>query len=109
MEINGTIEENSHEISVQLLKFGLVAPGESVQMLPFDLNYGSVVNTVVDTDENGRAIFEFKAPEGKDYDAIIGQDIIVQTIYLDNEEVLVGDEDKEVDIVLTQDFLLQFR
>ena len=109
-EDNETIEENSINISVQLLKNGLVEPGQSVQMRPFDRKYGEVLNMVVDTDGNGYAIFEYKAPEGNDYDEIRGQDITIQAIFYDPlEEGEELDEDENPEIILTQDFLLQFR
>ena len=101
-------EEHATHISVQLLKNGLVEPGQSIQMRPFDRKYGEIVSMVVDTDENGYAIFEYKAPE--DYSAIIGQDITIQAFLfdpLDEGEVLYEDESQE--IILTQDFVLQFR
>ena len=96
-------------ISVQLLKHGLVEPGELVQMLPFNIAYGAVVNHYAITDENGRAMFEYEAPVGANYDAIRGQDVTIQAVYLDNEAVRPGDEDRKVDVLLTQDFVLQFR
>ena len=111
-DISSTSDVNSTalSISVQLLKNGLVEPGELVQMLPFNLAYGSVVETVVITDGNGRAIFEYEAPVGEDYNAIRGQDITIQAVFLDPYDV--GEEidpDKEREVILTQDFLLQFR
>ncbi len=107
-------ESGSANISVQLLKFGLAEPGQTVQMKPFDYRYGRILNMVVDTDESGYAIFEYVAPEGNDYNAIIGQDVIIQAIFLappeEDEEVDEDeDEDGAPEVVLTQDFLLQFR
>lgn len=109
-EDDETIEENnSINISVQLLKNGLVEPGQSVQMRPFNRKYGEVLSMVVDTDGNGYAIFEYKAPEGNDYDEIRGQDITIQAIFYDPlEEGEELDEDENPEIILTQDFLLQF-
>jgi len=91
-------------ISVQLLKHGLVAPGELIQMSPFDIAYGAIVNQYVTTDENGRAMFEYEAPTGSNYDAIRGQTITIQAIYLDAESTSSTPK-----VLVTQDFVLQFR
>ena len=81
-------------------------------MLSFDYNYGSVVNAVVTTDENGRAIFEYIAPEGTDYDKVKGQDTTITAVFeqpLDENSNVVVDEDAAPVIILTQEFVLQFR
>ncbi len=103
-------EAESIYISVQLLKNGLIESGQSVQMRPFDRKYGEILNMVVDTDGNGYAIFEYIAPEGNDYNSIIGQDVIIQAFLFDPlEEGEELDEDENPEVILTQDFLLQFR
>jgi hypothetical protein len=91
-------------ISVQLLKEGLALPGELVHMLSFDIAYGAIVNQYVTTDQNGRAMFEYEAPTGSNYDAIRGQDITIQAQYLDPESTSATPK-----VLLTQDFVLQFR
>jgi hypothetical protein len=109
-----TYDENSTStnISVQLLKYGLAEPGQTIQMLPFDSRYGTLLNTVVDTDGNGFAIFEYKPPEGSNYDALRGQDITITAIFEEpieeNANVYVDPNAPPV-IILTQDFVLQFR
>ena len=95
-------------LSVQLLKNGLVAPGESVQVIPFSIAYGALVNTVVSTDENGRAFFEYEAPAGSNYEAIKGQNITIQAVFLDPEATLTSTTDS-AKVLVTQDFVLQFR
>lgn len=99
------------EISVQLLKYGLSEPGQPVQMLPFDSKYGEVENVIVDTDENGKATWTFIAPEGSDFTELKGQDVTITAILEDpSEDVnVVVDPDAPPVIILTQDFLLQFR
>ena len=91
-------------ISVQLLNHGLVAPGELIQMLSFDIAYGAIVNQYVITDQNGRATFEYEAPTGSNYDAIRGKNITIQAQYLDPESTSTTPK-----VLLTQDFVLQFR
>lgn len=111
VEINGTVEENSQEISVQVLKYGLAAPGETVEMLPFDYRYGSLINSIVETDENGRAVFEYEAPTGSDYNAIRGSIITIQAVFeepIDPDSNVIVDEDAPPNIILTQDFELTF-
>ena len=107
-ESNTTTSEISKSegmyISVQLLKHGLVVPGELIQMLPFNIAYGAVVNQFVTTDHNGRAMFEYEAPVGSNYDAIRGKDITIQAVYLDYNSTSTTPN-----ILLTQDFVLQFR
>ena len=110
-EINGTVEENSQEISVQVLKFGLAAPGETVEMLPFDYKFGTLVNSIVETDENGRAIFDYKAPEGSEYNKIRGSTVTITAIFeqpVDADDNVIIDEDAAPVIILTQDFKLTF-
>jgi len=106
IEVNGTISSADYNVIVQLLKNGLVEPGQSVQMKPFDFRYGNILNSVVSTDANGNAIFKYQAPSGSDYDSIRGQDITIQAIFLDPE---VDATSSTQDILLIQDFVLQFR
>lgn len=111
VEHGGIHDENGTTISVQLLKYGLVEPGQTVQMLPFDYRYGDLVNTVVTTDENGRAVFEYITPQGSDYDGIRGQSVTITAVFeepLEDKEGFV-DLDAPPVILLTQEFLLQFR
>jgi hypothetical protein len=109
-EVNGTIAGPDNNVSVQLLKNGLVEAGQSVQMKPFDLRYGSVLNSVVDTDANGNAIFIYQAPSGSNYDSIRGQDITIQAVFLDPEvDATSSASSATADILLIQDFVLQFR
>lgn len=105
---NGTtIENGTYTIAVQLLKNGLVESGEIVQMLPFDLKYGFVTNIVVSTGENGYAVFTYVPPEN--YSNVIGQDITIQAVYLDSTVTNVTSDTSAPTILLTQDFVLQFR
>jgi hypothetical protein len=99
------------EISVQLVKFGLAEAGQSVQMRPFDSKYGEIENLVVETDENGVAIFKFIAPEGSDFTELKGQETTLTAVFEDPEEDVnvAVNEDAAPVILLTQDFLLQFR
>ena len=109
-EVNGTITGNDSNVSVQLLKNGLVEAGQSVQIKPFNLRYGSVLNSVVDTDVNGNAIFKYQVPSGSNYDSIRGQDITIQAVFLDPEvDATSSSSSSTQDILLTQDFVLQFR
>ena len=102
---NGTI--GNYTIAVQLLKNGLVEPGEIVEMLPFDLKYGFVTNIVVSTGANGYAVFTYVPPEN--YSDVIGQDITIQAVYLDSTVTNVTSDTSAPTILLTQDFVLQFR
>ena len=107
---NGTVIENGgYTIAVQLLKNGLVEPGEIIQMLPFDFKYGFITEIVVTTTTNGYAVFTYVPPEN--YSDIVGQDITIQAVYIDaSEDVnVIVDPDKEREVLLTQDFILQFR
>lgn len=109
-EVNGTITGNDYNVSVQLLKNGLVEAGQSIQMKPFDFRYGSVKASVVDTDQNGVANFDYEAPTGSAYDAIRGQDITIEAVYLDpDEQVSTTSSSATPSILLTQEFVLQFR
>ncbi len=93
-------------IAVQLLKNGVVEPNQVVQMLPFDLKYGFVEDLVVLTTTNGYAVFNYQPAEN--YDAIIGQDVTIQAVFLDPEAVLTSSTDTPKEL-LRQDFVLQFR
>ncbi|WP_309498096.1 hypothetical protein [Sulfurovum sp.] len=107
-----TIYKYSKEISVTLVKYGLAEVGQTVQMLPFNSKYGEIVNLVVETDENGKAVFQYIPPESSDRKEIIGQDITITAVFEDpsddSGDVYV-DPDAAPVIILTQDFLLQFR
>ena len=91
-------------LSVQLLKNGLVAPGELVQITPFTIAYGAIVNQYAVTDVNGRAMFEYEAPTGASYDALVGKDITIKAVFLNPKSTT-----STPDIEATQDFVLQFR
>jgi len=109
---NGTIIGGDYNITVRLLEFDLAKQGESIQMKPFSTTYGFVTDTVVVTDKNGEAKFIYNAPTGSDYNDIIGQDITVQAVYLDS--LVIGTTTATTgptkpNILLTQDFVLQFR
>lgn len=110
-ETNGTVSGGDYNISVQLVKDGLVDAGRSVQMKPFDFRYGSVLNSVVDTDVNGNAVFKYKAPTASNYDSIRGQDITIQAVFLDPDTGVstTTSSTSTSSILLTQDFVLQFR
>jgi len=99
---NGTANSNLYEIKVQLLKYGLAAPGESIQMKPFDAKYGFVTNTIESTDRNGFAIFTYNLPEK--YSDVRGQEITIQAVFLNPES-----KSRTPDVLLRQDFVLQFR
>lgn len=104
-------ETENQEISVQLTKYGLSAVAESVEMKPFSLKYGSLVNNIVETNENGRAVFEYIVPTGSDYNAIRGATVTIQAIFeepIDPDANVVVDEDAAPNIILTQDFVLTF-
>lgn len=117
---NSTTIKNEYSISVQLLKYDLVAPGVSVQMKPFDYKYGTLDASIVDTDENGRATFVYHAPAGSEYNFVQGQDVRIEAVMLaiesdTRDETLSPysetNTSKETppSILLTQPFLLQFR
>ena len=109
-EVNGTVTENIYEIKVQLLEFGLAKSGESIQMKPFDVKYGFVTNAIETTDANGFATFIYNAPEK--YNNVRGQDITIEAIYIDPESesgAATNRRPSQPDILLTQDFVLQFR
>ena len=111
-DANGTVIGGDYNITVRLLEFNLAKAGEFVQMKPFSSAYGFVTETVVTTDESGTAKFIFNPPMGNDYNAIRGQDITIQAIYLSSQEALATTESTDPtppDILLTQDFVLQFR
>ena len=103
-DVNGTVLGADYNLSVQLLEYDLVKSGETIQMKSFPMQYGFVTNQIVLTDENGRATFIYNAPTGNDYNAIRGQDITIQAVYLDATSTSTTP-----DILLTQDFVLQFR
>jgi len=109
-DINGTVINTSYDISVQLLEYGLVKAGEIIEMKPFEFQYGFVTNNLVLTDTNGIAKFTYNFPN--DYSKIKGQDIIIQAVYFDPTQIIVNVPNRnptQRKILLTQDFLLQFR
>ena len=112
VDSNGTVISGDYNITVKLLEFDLAKSGESIQMKPFSFTYGFVTQTVVTTDESGTARFIYNPPTGNDYEVIKGQDIIIQAVYL-NSIVDVATPTSSgptpPDILLTQDFVLQFR
>lgn len=110
VDVNGTVTGGEHNISVVLREFDLALPGELIAMRPFASAYGFVTETYVTTDLNGRATFFYTAPSGSDYSAIRGQNITIQAVYVDSEaSVTTSTEPTAPDILLTQDFVLQFR
>ena len=109
-DANGTVTGGDYNISVVLREFELPSFGEVVTMKPFSSAYGFLENSYVDTDLNGRAIFAYTAPTGKDFDAVRGQDVTIQAVYADSNVIETASTDPVApDILLTQDFILQFR
>jgi len=106
--VNGTKIKDVYKISVQLLKYDLVDIGSSVQMKPFDFKYGNIEASIVDTDENGVATFNYTPPSGSDYGAIRGKNIILEAIFivLDDEENTTITQTPS--ILLKQSFVLEF-
>ena len=109
VDSNGTVIGGTYEIKLQLLEFGLAKSGESIQIKPFDAKYGFVTNTIETTDNNGFATFTYNAPEK--YNDVRGQDITIEAIYLDPESQVstTSTGPTKPKILLTQDFVLQFR
>ena len=99
------------EISVQLVKYGLAEPGQLIQMRPFDSKYGEMDISFAITDLNGKATFLFIAPEGSDFTELKGQDTIIRAVFEEPLEDKEGffDPDAPPVILLTQEFLLEFR
>lgn len=109
VDANGTVIGTSFLIKVQLLEHGLVKPGEIVEMKSFDYRYGFVTNNVVVTDQNGYANFTYNLPEK--YNAIKGQTITIEAIYLDPTQIIIqspGSAPVKPKIALTQKFVLNF-
>jgi hypothetical protein len=109
-DANGTLINTSYTISVQLLEYGLVKSGESVEMKPFDFKYGFVTNNIVLTDVNGMANFTFNLPSS--YNQVKGQDVTIQAVYFDPTQVIVNAPNTiptKRRVLLTQDFVLKFR
>ena len=106
---NGTISGDDYNISVVLQEYNLASVGEIVTMRPFASAYGFITNSSVVTDSTGRASFSYTAPTGEDFDAVRGQDITIQAIYADSEVLTTSTSTSAPDILLTQDFVLQFR
>jgi len=109
-DANGTVTGGDYNISVALREFDLAASNEEVLMRPFASAYGFLTESSVTTDNNGRATFSYTAPTGKDFDAVRGQDITIQAVYADSNVIETASTDPVApDILLTQDFILQFR
>jgi hypothetical protein len=104
-ESNVTVTNDTYIIAVQLLKHGLIETGQVIEMQPFSLNFGYVVDMVTLTTTNGYAVFEYHSPA--DYDLVKGQEIIIQAIFIDPEENN-SSSDSAPKITLTQDFLIRF-
>ena len=107
IDVNGTIVGGTYVVSVDLLGYGFPLSAEIINMRPFDIKYGFVTNSVVLTDINGRASFAYNLPEN--YSLIRGQDTVIQAVYLDNTVVPNPNGPTNRPVLLTQDFVLQFR
>ena len=109
-DVNGTISGEDYNISVTLLEFGIAKTGAEITAGPLASAYGFLTESSVTTDKNGRATFFYTAPSGSDFDAIRGQEVILQVFYLDaTTETTTTSGPTPPDILLTQDFVLQFR
>lgn len=108
-DANGTVTGGDYEISVVLREFDLAKSDQVITMRPFESAYGFLAESSVTTDSNGRATFSYTAPSGSDFDAVRGQDITIQAIYADPEQIPNPTGPTNPDILLTQDFVLQFR
>jgi hypothetical protein len=111
-EVNSSISGNDFNLSVQLLKYGLVEIGAAIQMKPFDFKYGTIESSIVETDENGVATFHYLSPTRNEYDKVRGEEIILEAIFLLPDSITETNTE-EIDspptVVLSQHFLLQFR
>lgn len=110
-EVNGTVVGTDFNVSVQLLKNGFVEVGQSIEMKPFDFKYGSVKLTIVETDDNGLAQFDYVAPEGDDYNDVKGQDFTITAVFKDPEESTntTTSSTASPKVLISQEFVLQFR
>ena len=108
-DANGTVTSGAYIIKVQLLEFGLAKSGESIEMKPFNFDYGFVTSTVVVTDPNGFATFTYNPPER--YNDVKGQNFKIEAVYRNPlaQTTTVNGKPKKPDILLTQEFELQFR
>ena len=112
VDVNNTIIGGDYNISVTLSEFDLPKVNAEITMRPFPTAYGFLAESSVTTDATGRATFFYTAPTGSSFDAVRGQDIVIQAVYLDSTvdpvpETTTGPTPP--DILLTQDFVLQFR
>lgn len=109
VDINGTVTSGAYTIKIQLLEFGLAKPGESIEMKPFNLDYGFVTNTVVVTDTNGFATFAYNPPER--YSDVKGQNFKIEAVYRNplTQVSSANGQPRKPDILLTQEIELQFR
>jgi len=109
VDVNGTVTSGAYFIKVQLLEFGLAKAGESIEMKPFNFDYGFITNTVVVTDANGYATFIYNPPEK--YNSIKGQNFKIEAVYRNplTQTTTANGKPRKPDILLTQEFELQFR
>jgi len=110
VDVNGTATGGTFTISVQLLEYDFAKFAETIEMKPFDFKYGFVTNNIVTTDVNGMANFTYNLPAN--YDLIRGQDLVIQAVYFDPTQIIVNvpnTNPTKRSVLLTQDFLLQFR
>ena len=112
VDVNNTVIDGDYSIAVTLNEFDLPKVGEVITMRSFPRAYGFLAESSVTTDTTGRAVFYYSAPAGSDFDAVRGQEIIIQAVYLDsNFEPVPATTSNPTppDILLEQDFVLQFR
>jgi len=111
VDINNTIIGGDYRIAVTLNEFDLPKVGAEITMRSFPTAYGFLAESSVTTDATGRANFFYYAPTGSDFDAVRGQDIVIQAVYLDSTADFIPTTSGPTppDILLTQDFVLQFR
>jgi hypothetical protein len=84
-------------ISVQLIQFGLAVAGKDIQFVPFDKQYGTIIESAtVATDDTGYAIFKYLSPNN--VSEMIGKSVVVQAVFNDDNGTS-----------LMQEFVLQFR
>ncbi|SFV63348.1 hypothetical protein MNB_SV-6-605 [hydrothermal vent metagenome] len=88
--------DSDYNISVQLVEDGFGFSGQTVKMRPFDSTYGTLLSSVVETDDSGWAYFLYHSP--KDLTDLKGQTALMQAVYLN--------DDNETEAV--QDFVLSF-
>jgi len=107
VDVNGTIVGGTYVVSVELLGYNLPLSAEIINMTPFDSKYGFVTNSVVITDINGKATFQYNVPDN--YSLIRGQDTVIKAVYLDNTVVPNPTGPTNKPVLLSQEFILQFR